>query len=61
MSAACGTGPTSGLQQGLVCGRYLDNFGIAVDRAGRAIVVWPSHLQDATFVATQTAGPDVRR
>lgn len=61
MSAACGTGPTSGLQQGLVCGRYLDNFGIAVDRAGRAMVVWPSQLQRATFVATQTAGPDVRR
>lgn len=60
MSASCGTGPTSGLQQGLVCGRYLDNFGIAVDRRGRAMVVWPSALQSATFVATQTAGPDVR-
>jgi hypothetical protein len=60
MSAACGSGPTSGLQQGLTCGRYLDNYGIAVDRAGRATVVWPSQIQSATFVATQTGGPDVR-
>ena len=60
MSAACGSGPTSGLQQGLVCGRYLDNFGMAVDRAGRATVIWPSYLEGATFVATQTAGPTVR-
>lgn len=60
MSAACGSGPTSGLQQGLACGRYLDNFGMAVDKAGRAMVVWPSNRQGATFVATQTSGPTVR-
>jgi hypothetical protein len=60
MAAACGTGPTSGLQQGLVCGRYLDNFGMAVDRAGRAMVAYPSFLEKATFVATQRGGPDLR-
>lgn len=60
MSAACGSGPTSGLQQGLACGRYLDNFGMAVDRAGRAMVVFPSAIDKGSYVATQTAGPDVR-
>jgi len=61
MSASCGTGPTSGLQQGLTCGRFLDNFGIAIDRAGRAMVVWPSRAEArGTFVATQLSGPAVR-
>ena len=60
MSAACGTGPTSGLQQGLACGRFLDNFGMTVDKAGLAMVVWPSNRQGATYVATQISGPTVR-
>lgn len=60
MSAACGSGPTSGLQQGLACGRYLDNFGMAVDKAGRAMVIYPSDIDEATYVATQLSGPRVR-
>ena len=67
MSAACASGFTSGLQQGLVCGRFLDNYGMAVDRAGHAMVVWPAEAaaqggaSAGTYVVTQTGGPLLRR
>lgn len=67
MSAACGSGPLSGIQQGLLCGRFLDNFGMAVDRRGHAMVVWPAvaaaqgDAKAGTYVVTQTGGPLLRR
>lgn len=67
MSAACGSGLTSGLQQGLLCGRFLDNYGMALDRAGHAMVVWPANsatagdAKNGTYVVTQTGGPLLRR
>jgi hypothetical protein len=67
MAAACGSGVTAGLQQGLACGRYLDNYGMAVDRAGHAMVVWPAmaapqgDAPTGTYVVTQTGGPLLRK
>jgi hypothetical protein len=67
MSAACGSGPLAGIQQGLTCGRFLDNYGMAVDRRGHAMVIWPAvaaaqgDATAGTYVVTQTGGPLLRR
>jgi hypothetical protein len=67
MSAACGSGFLAGLQQGLTCGRFLDNYGMAVDRRGHAMVIWPAYAaaqgdaRAGTYVVTQTGGPLLRR
>ncbi|MDQ1688571.1 MAG: repeat-like domain [Frankiaceae bacterium] len=63
MSGSCATGPGAGIQQGLTCGRQLDNFGTALDRAGRVSVIWPAPSaalgegQVGTYIATQLSGP----
>ncbi len=57
MAAHCAEGVSAGLQQGLLCNRYLDNFGFAA-AGGRVAVIWPApfaHLSghtDGTYVTT---------
>ncbi|HVE64069.1 MAG TPA: sialidase family protein [Mycobacteriales bacterium] len=59
----CGSGPTSGLQGGLTCGRAVDNYGVALDRSGRLLVVWSAEAnpgdraEPGTFVSVQRGGP----
>ena len=63
LAGACGSGPTAGIEQGTLCPRAADNFGLALDRACRYIVTWPVIENDAdrshagTWVATQNGGP----
>jgi hypothetical protein len=63
MAGACAKGPTAGIQQGLVCTRAADNFGLTLDASCRLLVAWPAietnkqagHL--GTWVSVQTSGP----
>ena len=65
LAGACGTGPGAGLKQGLLCPRAADNFGLALDRACRVLVVWPAIVTDGkagrigTWVSAQRAGPTI--
>ncbi len=62
----CGSGPTAGLQGGLTCGRAVDNYGLAIDRVGRLLVVWSAAAnpgpgaEAGTFVTVQRSGPRLR-
>jgi hypothetical protein len=60
--------PLKGVQQGFVCSRSTDVWGIALDNECRAIFSWPvadKSFNDAdpqnagTYVSTQTGGPTV--
>jgi hypothetical protein len=60
LSGVCGTGPTSGLQQGLTCPRAADDFGVALDTRCRLLVVWPETVQQGTagtWVTHQLGAP----
>lgn len=50
--------PTSGLTNGLTCGRAPDNYGTAVDARGRLVVTYPGFdVPDrGTYVAVQRSG-----
>jgi hypothetical protein len=55
-------GPAAGVIDGLACGRFSDVYGITLDRAGRAIIVWPGQAETkgvlaGAYVSTQTGGP----
>lgn len=66
MMGACGSGPAAGVENGFACTRSTDVWGVALDRACRLTVSWPSVAVassatlgaevDATWVATQTGG-----
>lgn len=66
MMGACGTGPAAGVENGTICARSTDVWGIALDGAGGLQLAWPvapsttfgcSSPCDDTFVVTQTGGP----
>jgi hypothetical protein len=65
MAGSCGTGPTSGLQSGLLCQGAASVWGLALDVHCRLVVAFPTVANDGpgsdagTFVATQHAGPTV--
>jgi hypothetical protein len=65
LMGACAEGPAEGAENGLVCSRSTDVWGIALDNECRATVTWPTVKNDAagsdpgTFVATQTRGTTV--
>jgi hypothetical protein len=67
MMGACGTGPAAGIENGTVCNRSTDVWGIALDGQGRLQVAWPfapansfgCGTCDGTFVTTQTDGPSI--
>jgi hypothetical protein len=62
MGGSCAEGPLSGLQNGLVCDRATDDWGLAMDSQCRLTVAFPTVKNDApgadagTFVSTQTGG-----
>jgi hypothetical protein len=62
LMGACGSGPASGVENGLLCGRSTDVWGVALDRACRLTIAWPTNTTDAptndpgTFVSTQRGG-----
>ena len=55
MGGSCsGSGPLAGLQNGFVCNRANDDFGLALDKHCRLVVVYPMVATKAgTWVATQ--------
>ena len=73
MMGACGTGPAAGVENGTICGRSTDVWGIALDAAGGLQVTWPSASAGnfgcsstvtapppcTTWVTTQTDGPTI--
>lgn len=57
LMGACFQGQSATLN-GFACGRSTDVNGIAIDKCGRLLVVWPAQTQvDATYVSTQVSGP----
>ena len=42
MMGACGTGPAAGVENGTLCGRSTDVWGISLDQQGRLMVSWPT-------------------
>ena len=71
MMGACGTGPTGGVQNGTICPRSTDVWGLALDPQCRAVVTWPvqtakrkgaapdAATTQGTYVAVQTGGPSL--
>lgn len=58
MGACAPPGPLQGVQNGFACGRSTDVWGVALDRSGRFLVVWPGDGPTAgTYVSMQTGGP----
>jgi hypothetical protein len=68
MMGACGTGPTAGVQNGTICNRSTDVWGVALDNQGRFQITWPTADANSfggctpgscTYVTTQTDGPTI--
>jgi hypothetical protein len=62
MGGSCSSGPLSGLENGFLCDRATDDWGIALDAQCFLTVTFPTVKNDApgsdpgTFVSTQTGG-----
>jgi hypothetical protein len=57
LMGACLQGQTATLN-GFYCGRSTDVNGVAIDKCGRLLVVWPAQIDNgATYVSTQVSGP----
>lgn len=54
LMGVCGSGTTSGIENGFLCGRSPDVFGIAVDPTGHLVTSWPAG--GGTYVTTQQTG-----
>jgi hypothetical protein len=61
LMGACLSGATA-VASGFTCDRSTDVNGIAMDKCGRVIAVWPSQTGEApgTYVSQQTGGPRLR-
>jgi hypothetical protein len=72
MMGACGSGPAAGVQNGFLCNRSTDVWGVALDSNCRLEVTWPavggtggppdppsSTTNAGTYEATQAGGPTV--
>ncbi|MGI8608147.1 MAG: sialidase family protein [Candidatus Dormibacteria bacterium] len=72
MMGACGTGPAAGIENGTICNRSTDVWGVALDHNCQLQVTWPavggtsgppnppnSTATRGTYEATQTGGPAV--
>ncbi|MEA2445439.1 MAG: hypothetical protein QOJ12_2731, partial [Thermoleophilales bacterium] len=68
MMAACSdpSDPAQGIENGFVCNRSTDVWGIALDQSCQTVIAWPTGASDqtdespdqlGTYVSTQTAGP----
>jgi hypothetical protein len=62
MGGSCSSGPLAGLQNGFLCNRASDDWGLALDSRCLLTVAFPTVANDApgadpgTFVSTQTTG-----
>lgn len=62
MGGSCATGPLAGAENGLLCDRASDDFGITLTRDCRVLVVYPTTRNSAagseggTWAATQRSG-----
>ena len=62
MGGSCSSGPLSGLENGFICDRASDDWGLALDSQCNLTVVFPTVKNDApgsdegTFVSTQSGG-----
>jgi hypothetical protein len=61
LMAQCGSGPAAGIENGFLCGRSADVYGIGLDASGFTYVTWPatsagSGSSPGTYVSVQTAG-----
>lgn len=64
MGGSCsGSGPLAGVQNGFICNRANDDFGLAIDHHCRLVVVYPMVASlPGTWVATQrTPSPSCRK
>ncbi|MDQ1705751.1 MAG: repeat-like domain [Frankiaceae bacterium] len=67
MGGSCASGPLAGAENGLQCSRANDDFGIALDRDCRLLVIYPSVANRApgaapgTWSARQDGGPRLCR
>jgi hypothetical protein len=61
LMGACLSGTTAVLS-GFTCDRSTDVNGIAMDRCGRVIAVWPAQTggEKGTYASQQTGGPRLR-
>jgi hypothetical protein len=60
LEGRCGFGPTAGIQNGVICSRIPDVYGMAVAPNGLVTIAWPAS-KDAggpggTYVSTETKG-----
>ncbi len=62
LMAQCGSGPAAGVENGFLCDRSADVYGIALDARGYTYVTWPTvgsagkGASSGTYVAAQTGG-----
>ncbi len=57
LMAQCGSGPARGVENGFLCSRSADVYGIALDANGMTYVTWPNaDASWGTFVSYQTGG-----
>lgn len=65
MGICAAAGPAQGVENGLTCNRSTDVWGIALDKACRVSIAWPTGHGGATgadagtYVTTQTGGPSL--
>jgi len=65
MMGACSSGATAGVENGFLCTRSTDIWGVALDNTGRLVVTWPqdggefNNQHGGTWVNVQTDGPAV--
>jgi hypothetical protein len=63
MEGRCDETPgIGGVVSGFACNRFSDVYGLAMDKAGRAMVAWPGQAEtpgvlSGAYVSTQTGGP----
>jgi hypothetical protein len=57
LMAQCGSGTLKGVENGFLCGRSADVYGIGLDANGFTYVTWPNaDASWGTFVSVQTGG-----
>ena len=60
LEGRCGFGPTAGIQNGVICGRIPDVYGMGVAPNGRVTIAWPASKdaggEGGTYVSTEVKG-----
>jgi hypothetical protein len=58
LMGSCGSGTTAGIENGFLCSRSADVYGLTIDRQGRIVTTWPAD-GNGTWATTQQAGDDL--